>query len=619
MNYYILDAETYWADDYTLSKSTPEEYIRSPRFKDHGWGIAQIDSGVPSLWLPPGEFKQWLKSVDLTQHAVICHNTRFDGAILGWRYGVRPRLWIDTMGMFRALYPGLNSYALASLGTHFDVGEKGSYLLSTKNKLDLTPFEFEQLGIYCKQDCHITAHLFNIAWPQFPYMERLIMDTVLRMFIEPVLHVDVDLLRTHLTQLVIQKRGLLEACGLGKKDLMSSDKFARALEVLGVDPPMKASPSNAAKQIYAFAKTDKAMAELAEHDDPRVQTLVAARLGHKSTLMETRIERLIGVGERGTLPVPQNYWGAKTTGRTSGADLLNLTNLTRGSVLRDSLIAPPGMMIVVGDSSNIELRFVMAAAGQDDQTKKLREGVDLYCDFGTHDIYHRTITKANITERFVSKTGMLSLQYMASGQRFHEMLRQAAAKENALHRGEPGWVDIVPPSREEAERVKDAYRTKHRKVKNLWYYCEEEVLPAIMRGDTMKAVDVNGWFLTDGKGFALPGEIGVQYPGLKYVAGDGWSYDTGRGRAGLYGAKVVEHMCQHGSRHVVMYQTMLFRTRYPVVHSVYDEIVSCVPEDQADECSAFMLSCLQTAPPWCKGALPVTGEVGVGRSYGSAK
>ena len=68
--------------------------------------------------------------------------------------------------------------------------------------------------------------------------------------------------------------------GTDLKSLMSDQQLAVKLLFLGVDIPMKMSKTTG-KKAYAFAKTDKAFTALLEHDNPMVQALVAARLGHK--------------------------------------------------------------------------------------------------------------------------------------------------------------------------------------------------------------------------------------------------------------------------------------------------------------------------------------------------
>ena len=83
---------------------------------------------------------------------------------------------------------------------------------------------------------------------------------------------------------------------------------------------MKISPTTG-KQTYALAKADEGFKALQEHEDDRVQTLVNARLGNKSTLEETRTE-VYKYGKRGLLPVPVRYYAH------TQADGVGLTKLT---------------------------------------------------------------------------------------------------------------------------------------------------------------------------------------------------------------------------------------------------------------------------------------------------
>ena len=182
------------------------------------------------------------------------------------------------------------------------------------------------------------------------------------------------------------------------------------------------------KETFAFAKTDKEFTSMQDHHNPEVAALVQARLGAKTTIAETRALRFLEMANRGPLPVYLNFWGAKTTGRYSGGNKVNWQNLPARGVsagLRLALKAPTGHKVLVGDSSNIELRTVMALAGQEDALIKIRNGVDMYCDFASK-LFNREITKADYAERFLGKTAMLGLQYGAGAERFQEMVRQAA-------------------------------------------------------------------------------------------------------------------------------------------------------------------------------------------------
>jgi DNA polymerase len=249
----------------------------------------------------------------------------------------------------------------------------------------------------------------------------------------------------------------------------------------------------------------------------------------------------------------------------------------------------------------------MALAGQEDALQKIRNGVDMYCDFASQ-IFGKEITKKDKAERFLGKTAMLGLQYGAGAERFQEMVRQGAQ-----------FMDgIEPISFDKAYDVVQLYRQVHHKVVDLWRKCDKQVLPDIANECNFLPVDVHGWFITQNRGFGRPGEPGVVYHNLEYK-NDEWTYEMGGGRVKIYGPKVVENLCQHAAMKIVMWQTARINQRYPVVLSVHDEAVTVVPEDELTEAKAYMEECLDMTPPWCRGAIPVACETEIGDSYGDAK
>ncbi len=250
---------------------------------------------------------------DWENSAVLAHNTLFDGSILSWLLGIHPKLWLDTLCMARALHGTEVGGSLKYLADMYEIGEKGNEVGNAigKRRRDFAEDELERYGDYCIQDVELTYQLFEIFLKVFPKKELKVIDMTLRMFIDPVLELNVSKLEDHLDTLQEQKDKLLEECGIEKEELMSNPKFAKALESLGVVPPMKTS-LRTGKQAFAFAKSDEAFKALQEHEDTRVQALVAARIGLKSTLEETRTERFIGIGIRGTMPVPIRYYAAHT-------------------------------------------------------------------------------------------------------------------------------------------------------------------------------------------------------------------------------------------------------------------------------------------------------------------
>jgi DNA polymerase I-like protein with 3'-5' exonuclease and polymerase domains len=410
MDIVTIDFETYYDKDYSLSKITTEQYVRSSQFEIIGVGIKV--NNYPTDWYSGDNPGKFLKSLDYRKRAILCHNTAFDGAILSWHFGISPRLWLDTLSMARPLHNIMVGGSLAKLVAYYGLGKKGDDVVAAmgKHKSDFTEADLAQYGKYCINDVDLTKALFDKMKVGFPSGELLVIDQTLRMYTNPVIELDVPLLEKHLEEVKTRKRTLLADIGhsIGgaaavQEMLMSNDKFAAYLQQLGAEPPTKIS-AKTGKEAWAFAKTDKGMTDMLEHPDERVQAAVSARLGVKSTLEESRTEALIGVAGRGTLPIMLNYYGAHT-GRFSGGDKLNLQNLpSRGNTtIRRALKAPEGQMLISCDSSQIEARTVAWVAGQEDLLVAFRDKRDVYSEFAS-DVYGRTITKADKVERFVGKT-----------------------------------------------------------------------------------------------------------------------------------------------------------------------------------------------------------------------
>ncbi len=255
-----LDWESFYDKTYSLRKLTTEEYIRDDRFKAHGIGMKVNDEASFYIW---SDIPLFLKSIDWSSAYVLCHNTRFDGAILSWRYGIHPRFLLDTLSMARAAYPH-ESGSLANLSKLCGLGEKGHDLESFMGKRDLTEEEQVRLGAYCMNDVDLTYKLFQVMKGKFQPSELKVIDQTLRMFIEPVLELDEKILFDHLQKIQVKQEKLL--AGRDLTSLRSNPQFAKLLEAQGVVPPTKIS-ARTQKETFAFAKTDEGMLSLLEHEN----------------------------------------------------------------------------------------------------------------------------------------------------------------------------------------------------------------------------------------------------------------------------------------------------------------------------------------------------------------
>ena len=409
MDIVTIDLETYYGKDLSLSKITTEAYVRHPLFQVIGVGIKVNDGEVETY--SGDDVAGFLNKIDFSDKAILCHNTAFDGAVLSWHYGIKPKLWLDTLSMSRPFHKTTVGGSLKALAQHYKLGAKGTEVINAKDKRreDFTSEELARYMEYCANDVELTYKLFNKLKEGFPPSEIRIIDQTIRMYTEPKVALDKDKLRQHLSSVKDNKQKLLDKLSTFgdpaalKKTLMSNQKFAELLTDLGVTPPTKVS-ARTGKEAYAFAKTDKGMIDLLDHPDPSVCALVSARMGIKSTIEETRTEALLAVADRGALPIMLNYYGAHT-GRFSGGDGLNLQNLParKGKAIRQAISAPEGKVIMGCDLSQIEARMLAWVAGQDDLVDSFANGRDVYCEFAS-EVYGREITAKDKTERFVGKT-----------------------------------------------------------------------------------------------------------------------------------------------------------------------------------------------------------------------
>ena len=623
-----IDIETYYDKEYSLKRLTTEEYIRHDLFKVHGVGVKFGDQPSAYIWT---DVKGFLRQIDWSQTFVLCHNTRFDGAILSWRCGIRPKFLLDTLSMARAVFPH-ESGSLANLSKLCDLGEKGHDLESFMGKRDLTEDEQVRLGLYCMNDVDLTYKLFQTMKSKVQPSELRVIDQTLRMFTEPVLELDDEVLFSHLQKIQAKQAKLLD--GRDLTGLRSNPQFAKQLVALGVDPPTKIS-ARTQKVTFAFAKTDEGMLSLLEHPDVEVQALAAARLGVKSSIEETRTKVFLGIAERGKLPIALDYFGARNSSRFGGAEKTNVQNLPRGGELRKAIIAPAGHVLVVSDFSAIEARVSAWQAGQADLLEHFRNGEDVYCQFASR-VYAKEITKKDYPkERAIGKASILGMSYgmgwrkaaawVLSGPLGMPPITFSKADLDAMGGYLDTKLDVKGVTTKltgiplqvhcsATKHLVDSYRQTYTKIPDYWRTCNR-ILDCMYRGVKHQF----GVLSTDHERLLLPNGLSIHYKGLTQD-GDSWWYVGKKGRQDvkqhIFGSKIFENSIQALSR-VIMTDAML-KIPYKVCLTVHDEIVVCVREEEAEEAADVVEAAMSTAPAWCKD-LPVACETSVAKSYGEAK
>lgn len=613
MKQIVLDFETYYDSEYSLRKMTPVQYIQDPRFEVIGCAVKEGDA--PAFWLTHEELKVYLAKLP-ERVTIISHNALFDMCILSWVYDYVPTLMIDTLGMARAwMGHKLRSLALASIATYLKIGVKGDTVYKVQG-MGLAAIKaagfYEAYAEYSKTDADLCWKIYrHFIDDGFPVQEIAVMDTVLRCAVKPAFVLDQTMLTEHLHHTIARKQDLLARTGLETRDdLMSNDKFAEALRRLGCEPPTKISLTTG-KETYAFAKTDQAFMDLEEHENPDVQALVAARLGIKSTIEETRTQRLIEISnltwrgnQRGLLPMPLRYSGAHTH-RLSGDWKLNMQNLPRGGTIRSAIKAPEGHAVVAVDASQIEARIAAWFCGAADMTNAFANKEDVYSSFASK-VFGREINKKdNPVERFIGKTAVLGLQYGLGWSKFQKtvaMQSKAQVKQEVIL------------SDAEAAKVIETYRTTYHPIPKMWSRlnnliprmtgdCYEEVGPIVFLKGQIK----------------LPSGLFLNYHELQNKDGQWWFTYGGKPKY-LYGGKMLENIVQALARICVMDAAVRVRKRIgQQLHlQVHDELVYVVPESIAEQVKQVVYEEMCRRPQWGVD-IPLDAEGDIGPSYGDAK
>ena len=608
MKLITIDFETFYEKStFSLSKLTTEEYVRDDRFEVIGVAVKVNDGETEWASGTHKQIKGWLEGFDWANSMAIAHNMMFDGFILSERFGIFPKVYADTLSMGRAIHGVEVGASLAALAERYKLGTKGDEVIaaSGKNRLDFTDEDLDRYGDYCVNDVELTYKLFSAMIKKgFPKTEMKLIDLTTRMFTRPILDLNLNLLEMHLVDIKEKKENLLVLAGIEDKgELASNPKFAELLKQLNVPVPMKISPITG-KETFALSKNDEEFKALAEHPNVVVQALVAARLGTKSTLEETRTERFIGIAKRGLMPVPLKYYAAHT-GRWGGSDSLNLQNLpSRGDnagKLKKAIIAPEGYSVIDADSSQIEARVLAWLARQNDLVEAFAKGEDVYKIMASA-IYSKDAEEITKEERFVGKTTILGAGYGMGAAKFGAQLKTFG----------------TTVSEAEARHIIQIYRETYPHIVGLWRQAQL-ALEAISKGYTTSLGKVGVLSIEPNeKGIRLPSGLLMRYDQLVAVRdekGMQYQYKTRYGWNKIYGGKVIENVCQAIARCIIGEQMICIAKRYNVVLTVHDAIACVVKDEEVLEAQAYIEECMKWTPEWADG-LPVSCESGYGKSYG---
>lgn len=281
------------------------------------------------------------------------------------------------------------------------------------------------------------------------------------------------------------------------------------------------------------------------------------------------------------------------------------------SGLRHSLIPDPDRVYVSGDFTQVELRVLLALAGQMDKVELLASGGKPYQDMAQL-IFHRPIDKHNdVKEYTIGKNSVLGQGFQMGAAKFHsryapEETMETCEEVTRIYRKE--WAPMVP---------------------KLWYALEAAAIRTVHENRPYEAYGVmfqleDGWLtarLPSGRKLwyrnpracrkAVPWDPTDVRPAYTYEAQKMGRWIT----VEAFGGLITENVVQGLARDLLVWA--MFKAEasgFPLVLTVHDEILAEPLRADADMEALKQLMC--EIPDWARAMnVPIAAEMWTGDRY----
>jgi len=650
----FLDFESFFSQEYCMGKGKNAlsivEYITDSRFRFTGLGI-QINDQLPRFI--PGPHVPWaieqLKEkfgVALHNCVVTAKNNKFDCLILVEKFGIFPPYTIDVEDLSR-YYDSRMKQGLKDLVKLFKLPAKGE----TKQFKGLywetmTSEQRQAMKEYCLRDIKNEKSLLEILLPKLDNVntELDLARHTLNLYLRPVLKLDTQqatkiasemdrALSEDLRKIAWVLKYRTKAKPNISKIMRAKKIFPQILQDIlpeGETVPMKKGKN---QMIPATAQNDVAFQYLLAHKDQKVRELCRAKAACSSwPLHQSKVKRMIDQANccDGLIRMPLKYYGAHT-GRWSGTggwNPMNLGGKGRGrpihplvTAVRGTLVAPDGYTLVIVDSAQIEARELAWVAHQDDLVKGFADGEDIYSEFAS-DLFQAKVWKPSEEEkktpegqtadirRGFGKDAILGCGYGMGTNTFFDRCRQNDTLRPLFDSGEYDW-DFI-------SRLIKTYRTKYTNICDFWTeiekcfrwptkYAKERTEYKISNTASLrfwKSGTIIKMQLSSGRIMNYRhASVSPKDDSIKYLHGH------------LWGGSITENLIQAMCRDLLGYWLLKCEDiGIPIVLHSYDELVGCVPEEEAEDALFIMIDVMKQAPLWADG-LPLAAEGMISERY----
>lgn len=612
-----IDFETHFSTEYSLKKLSTIEYLQDPRFEltGLGWNNPTINPISCMGFWPPNIIEEEIKEIDFDNYTILVQQARFDITILQTKFNIIPKYIIDLKDL-ACHYDARMSHKLADMAKMFGLKPKGDTMqFKGLSWNTMTEEQRKNLAEYTINDVELETELFKILLPKLtnPITEIQLMRHTLNLWLHKRFAVDIGAATKLKTKMRTQMAKTIKDSGHTPKELRSK-KFVGYLEATlpdGEQVPMKQGKRG---NIPALAKDDEACQQLVVHPKKEVRDLVLARLACRSWPTHIkRVQSLISqtMANGGLLRVPLTYY-AGHTGRWGGSEKINLQNMggagRRGvghdpliGQVKEVLMALPGYVLGIADSSQIEARLLAWLAGQVDLLNGFARGEDVYSEFAT-TLFRTMVRKPKKTDppqlaryleikRGFGKDNILGDGFGMGAIRFYSNCMKDPALRPLFDSGQYDFKFC--------EKSVKTYRTKYSKIPEYWGkverafkqcirfpHLEPTVGPIIFR---CKNAEVQ---------IQLPSGRVLYYRHCRIDKKKSIKYYGGA----LWGGAVVENLIQSVARDLLGFWILeCEQVGLSVGLHIHDSIITSMPEDKVKEQSELLDTVMCSLPDWAEG------------------
>lgn len=315
----------------------------------------------------------------------------------------------------------------------------------------------------------------------------------------------------------------------------------------------------------------------------------------------------------------------------------NMQNLPSGrregqsDLLRRSIIAHDGYVVVNFDASQIEARVLCYVANQTDVLNVFANRGDVY-SYAASQVYD--IPYAEINDGRKSSDPDVAAKYKPI--RNYGKVVQLALGYGQGAAGFQRYALLnagISMDMDEAKRTVNKWRKANNFVTAFWKLCDQ-ALQVMADGGQMYFGGQDGrMFFADGSrvllgkrcaGIRMPNGLWLNYPNLRVemendrpqFVFDKMGYSGKPLKAKAYGGLVCENIVQYLAFAIMKQQALWIAKYYPIKMNTHDEWCIVVPREQAEVAAEYMARCMRTAPDYVAG-LPLDTEGGWSQSYGS--